>query len=137
MGKAQERLVIGFIGTGHLGSMLLRKFVETRAIDAHDILASNKTQEMAQRLAASTGIRIENNRTVAKLSDIVFICVRPLEVRNVLREVQYLLTPEKLLFSVAEDVSLKNLQTLCGGGPGHSQHGLEAPEASNTAGLRG
>jgi competence protein ComER len=77
LGKAQERLVIGFIGTGHLGSMLLRKFVETRAIDAHDILAINKTPEKVQRLTASTGIRIENNRTVAKLSDVVFICARP------------------------------------------------------------
>jgi pyrroline-5-carboxylate reductase/competence protein ComER len=111
--QAQKRLVIGFIGTGHLGSMLVRKFVETRAIDAHDILASNRTAEKAERLAASTGIRIENNQTVAKLSDVVFICVRPLEVGNVLRDLEHLLTPEKLLVSVAGDVSLKNLQTHC------------------------
>jgi pyrroline-5-carboxylate reductase len=111
--RAQKNLVIGFIGTGHMGSMLVRKFVETKAIDAQDILASNRTPEKAQRLAASTGIRIENNRTVTKLSDVVFICVLPLEVGNVLRDSEHLLTPEKLLVSVAGDVSLKNLQTLC------------------------
>jgi competence protein ComER len=111
--RAQKRLVIGFIGTGHLGSMLVRKFVETKAIDAQDILASNKTPEKAQRLAASTGICIESNRTVAECSDMVFICVRPLEVGDVLRDLEHLFTPEKLLVSVAGDVSLQKLQTLC------------------------
>jgi pyrroline-5-carboxylate reductase len=37
----------GFIGTGHIGSMLVRKFVETGAIEAEEIVASNRTQEKA------------------------------------------------------------------------------------------
>jgi pyrroline-5-carboxylate reductase len=103
----------GFIGTGHIGSMLVRKFVETGAIDAEEIIASNRTPEKAERLAKATGIRIETNRVIVELSEIIIICVRPLDVRDVLSEVQHLLTPEKLLVSVAGDVSLKNLRMLC------------------------
>jgi pyrroline-5-carboxylate reductase len=103
----------GFIGTGHIGSMPVRKFVETGAIEAGEIIASNRTPEKAQRLARTTGIRIETNRVVVELSEVIIICVRPLEVRDVLSEVQHLLTPEKLPVSVAGDVSLRILRMLC------------------------
>jgi pyrroline-5-carboxylate reductase len=103
----------GFIGTGHLGSMLVRKFVETKAIEAEDILASNRTPEKAERLSEATNIRTTTNRMVAELADVIFICVRPLDVGDVLRDLEPLLTPEKLLVSVAGDVSLKTLRMLC------------------------
>jgi len=103
----------GFIGTGHLGSMLARKFVEIGAIEAEDILASNRTQEKVERLAEALGIRPASNYVVAELSDVIFICVRPLEVRDVLSELAYLLNSQKLLISVAGDVSLEKLKSLC------------------------
>jgi len=103
----------GFIGTGHLGSMLVKKFVEMGAIEAEEILASNRTPEKVERLADALGIRPASNRVVAELSDVIFICVRPLEVRDVLSELAYLLNSRKLLVSVAGDVSLEKLQSLC------------------------
>ena len=103
----------GFIGTGHLGSMLVRQFVQTGAIEAEAILASNRTPEKAEELAMALGIRPSSNRVVAELSDVIFICVRPLEVRDVLSDIAYLLDSGKLLVSVAADVSLERLQSLC------------------------
>ena len=43
----------------------------------------------------------------------IFICVRPLEVRDVLSDVASLLNSQKLVVSVAGDVSLGKLQALC------------------------
>jgi pyrroline-5-carboxylate reductase len=103
----------GFMGTGHLGSMLIKKLVETGAIDAEDVLASNRTQEKVVRLAEATGIRPASNRVVAELSDVIFICVRPLDVRDVLSDIAYLLNSHKLVVSVAGDVTLEKLQSLC------------------------
>jgi pyrroline-5-carboxylate reductase len=103
----------GFIGAGHMGCMLVKKFVETGAIEAEDILASNRTEEKVKRLAEATGIRPVSNRVVAELSDVIFICVRPLEVRDVLSDLAYLLNSQKLVVSVAGDVSLEKLQELC------------------------
>ena len=103
----------GFIGTGHLGSMLIRKLVETGAIEPEDMLASNRTPEKVERLADAFGIRPASNRVVAELSDVIFICVRPLEVRDVASELAHLLDPRKLLVSVAGDVSLEKLQSFC------------------------
>lgn len=101
----------GFIGTGHMGSMLVRKFIETGAISANDIAISNRTRVKAERLAADLGVSFKSNRDVARLSDVVFLCVRPMEVKGVLSELQDLLTPKRLLISVASDVSLKNLRS--------------------------
>jgi pyrroline-5-carboxylate reductase len=103
----------GFIGTGHLGSMLVRKFVETGAIKAQEIYVSNRNPEKARQLAIETGARAGDNREVAQRSDVVFICVRPLDIKGLLDELQELLTPEKLIVSVAVDFSLKHLQDLC------------------------
>jgi competence protein ComER len=103
----------GFIGTGHLGSMMVKNFVETGAIKAEEILASNRTPEKAKRLADALGIRPASNRIVAQLSDVIFICVRPLEVRDVLSDIANLLNSQKLVVSVAGDVSLEKLQGLC------------------------
>ena len=104
---------IGFIGTGHLGSMLVRKFVETGAIKAEDIWVSNRNAKKAGQLAIETGVRVGDNREVAQRSDVVFICVRPLDIKGLLNELQELLTTEKLIVSVAVDFSLEQLQDLC------------------------
>ncbi len=105
--------IFGFIGTGHLGSILVRKFVETGAIKAEDIIVSNRTREKAELLAGELHTRFGSNLEVAAQSDVIFLCVRPLDVKGVLKEIYQLLTPEKLLTSLAADFVLKDLRALC------------------------
>jgi pyrroline-5-carboxylate reductase len=105
--------VFGFIGTGHLGSMLVHKFIETGAIYPEDIMAANRTPEKAARLEQATGIQVAGNRIVAELSDVLFICVQPADVRDVLSELKDVLTADKLVVSVAADVRLEMMQSLC------------------------
>lgn len=102
----------GFIGTGHLGSMLVRKFVETGAIKAEDIRVSNRNPEKAEQLARETGVQAGDNRDVAQSSDVVFFCVRPLDMKGLLNELREPITAEKLIVSVAVDFSLKDLKDL-------------------------
>jgi competence protein ComER len=103
----------GFIGTGHLGSMLVRKFVQTGTIKAEDILASNRSVEKLERLAGAMGISAASNLKVAETCDVIFICVWPRLLGDVLAENREILTAEKLLISVAADVSLEALGSLC------------------------
>jgi competence protein ComER len=103
---------LGFIGTGHMGSMLIRKFIETGAAVPGDIIASNRTCEKAELLARDWGIQLGGNREVATQSDVVFFCVKPMDVDGVLRELRDELTPDKLLISVASDFSLKKIESI-------------------------
>lgn len=104
---------IGFIGTGHLGGLLVRKFVETGAAKVGEIYISNRNPEKAEQLARETGVQAVDNKEVARISEVVFLCVRPLDINGVLKELGELLTPEKLIVSVAVDFSLQHLQELC------------------------
>jgi pyrroline-5-carboxylate reductase len=105
---------IGVIGTGSMGGMLIRKFVETGAFSAGDLLASNRSPEKVRAIAAATGIKIAgSNLDLAAASDVIFICVRPLEVKPILNELEGVLTTDKLVVSIAVDVTIDDISSLC------------------------
>jgi pyrroline-5-carboxylate reductase len=105
----------GFIGTGSMGSMLIRKFIASGRVTPGEIAASSKSGISARSLSAATGITAEPaNHAVAENTDVLFICVKPLEVRGVLDEIRDLLKPGALLISIAACVSLENLRDWTG-----------------------
>jgi competence protein ComER len=105
----------GFIGTGSMGSMLVRKFIGTGLVRPAEITASSKTGISARALAEKTGIAaVPANRTVAGNADVLIICVKPLEVRGVLKEIRGVLKQDALLVSIAGCVSLENLREWAG-----------------------
>jgi competence protein ComER len=103
----------GVIGVGSMGAMLVRKFTETGAIRPGDIVASNRTRGKAASLAEKIGFKeVESNVETARQSDIVFLCVKPLDVKRTLLELNKVLTPDKLLVSIAAGVTMENLLLL-------------------------
>ena len=103
----------GFIGTGHLGSMLVDSFVRRGAIRSEDIWVSNRSPWKARRLAEELGVQAADNLEVAKRSDVIFLGVRPFDLEGVIDEIGELLTPDKLIVSVAVDFTLSRMQELC------------------------
>lgn len=105
----------GFIGTGSMGSMLVRKFIGPGLIGPADITASSKSGVSARALAGTTGIAaVLSNRAVADQADVLFLCVKPLQIRHVLGEVRDVLGKDTLLISIAGCVSLENLREWAG-----------------------
>ena len=105
----------GFIGTGSMGSMLIKQFIGTGLVAPPDITASSKTGISARALAERTGITaVSANRTVAGNAEVLVICVKPLEVRGVLKEIRSVLKPGTLLVSIAGCVSLEKLEDWAG-----------------------
>jgi pyrroline-5-carboxylate reductase len=105
----------GFIGTGSMGSMLIRKIIGTGRVAPSGISASSKSGNSARALAGMTGITAEpSNHSVAGNADVLFICVKPLDVRGVLEEVRHVLKHDALLISIAGCVSLENLRDWAG-----------------------
>jgi pyrroline-5-carboxylate reductase len=98
-----------------MGSMLIQQFIGTGIVSPRDITASSKTGISARALAGKTGITaVPANRTVAEKADVLFICVKPLEVRGVLNEIRDVLKPGTLLISIAGCVSLEDLREWVG-----------------------
>ena len=105
----------GFIGTGSMGSMLVRKLTGTGIIAPADITASSKTGISSRALADRTGITAApSNTAVATGAGVLFICVRPDGVRDVLEEIRPVLGKESLLVSIAGSIPLANLEKWAG-----------------------
>lgn len=106
----------GFIGTGSMGSMLVKKFIGTGMAAPADITASSLTGISARALARKTGIRAaRRNATAASAADLLFVCVRPADVRTVLEEVRDVLRRDTLLVSIAGSVTLAEIEGWSGG----------------------
>jgi competence protein ComER len=102
---------VGIIGTGSMGGMLARSFIRSGAVRPDAVIASNRTAAKLLALAAETGIRCgRDNREVAEDAGVVFLCVHPSEVRDVLCGLRDDLSPEKVLVSIAAGVPLEDLQ---------------------------
>ena len=108
----------GFIGTGSMGSMLVRKLTGNAIIAPAGIAASSKTGVSSRALAEKTGITAApSNTAVAKGADVLFICVKPAEVQGVLEEVRPVLEKETLIVSIAGSVPLADLEKWAGPDP--------------------
>jgi pyrroline-5-carboxylate reductase len=100
----------GFIGTGSMGSMLIRQFIQTGVVAPQDITACSKMGVSARALATETGIAVRGmDRDVAKDADVLFICVRPLDVHAVLGGIRDVLSKNTLIISIAGCVTLSDL----------------------------
>ena len=75
---------IGFIGVGNIGSMLVKRFLEFTS--PRDILIFDLNQEKCKELEEQLELNVSQNiESLAKDSDIIFLCVRPQNLREVLK----------------------------------------------------
>ena len=97
---------VGIIGYGSMGKMLLAKFSES-GIGREDLSVSNRTLE---KLSDAKDIAvITDNKGVAKRSGIVFVCVRPSDLKSVIEEIREDIDPDALLVSLNGSVSFETL----------------------------
>jgi len=80
----------GFIGHGHMGSVLLNSLLGSHAIKPSQVVVATKTPSKLNELRTKyPAIEIaEDNLTVVKNSDLVFLCVGTYQVKSVLEEIQ-------------------------------------------------
>ena len=98
---------VGIIGYGSMGKMLLWKFSEVGKIEKQDILVSNRTVEKLNEVKDIA--EIKDNRGVASGADILFLCVRPMDLKTVMEEIKDALKPETLVVSLNGSVSFESI----------------------------
>jgi pyrroline-5-carboxylate reductase len=106
---------IGIIGYGSMGKMFLEKFVETNTVEQSDLFISNRTYEKIMdlnKLYPKINI-FEDNISVARNVDILFICVKPLETKTVLSEISTVLKENCNIVSLCGNILLKQFKQIC------------------------
>lgn len=107
----------GVIGLGSMGGMLLRGFLAARVLEAGQCVATTRSAEKRRAWRERhPGLAVrESNRDCAREASLLFICVKPLEMRGVLEEIAPALQPDCHLVSIAAGVSLELLVRWHGG----------------------
>ncbi|OQB48402.1 MAG: Pyrroline-5-carboxylate reductase [Firmicutes bacterium ADurb.Bin153] len=106
---------IGFIGTGNMGSALLR--AAARAVDPSRILISNRTLGKSQALAAEVGAVVSDNAEIAAECKMIFLGVKPQMMAEMLKAIAPVLEKREdgfILVSMAAGVTIDRIRTMAG-----------------------
>ena len=96
-----------------MASAMVSGWVRADPAMAERILVTDRGSGRAAGLAERLGTRhVEANADLVREADIVVLCVKPIDVERVLREVSDLITPQKAIASVAAGVGTATLETI-------------------------
>ncbi len=98
---------VGIIGYGSMGRMLLEKFVES-GVAPDSVLVSNRTPEKLADIGGAAVVCGSNAETASR-ADVLFLCVRPADLRTVLEEIREALREETLIVSLNGSVTFEQL----------------------------
>jgi pyrroline-5-carboxylate reductase len=106
---------IGIIGYGSMGKMISSKFMESKIIPESTMYISNRTFKKIMGLKTIYPLLniCKNNIDVAKNADILFICVKPLEIKTVLLEIFEYIKDGCHIVSLDGSVLFKQLEQIC------------------------
>lgn len=98
-----------FIGAGNMGSALVK--AACRALGPERVGVTNRTPAKAEALAREMGCQaFSSNEAAVREGEYIFLCVKPKQIREVIRALFPVLTAEKVLVSVAAGVTLCDLE---------------------------
>jgi len=103
---------IGFIGTGSMGNILISSFIRSGAVNANEIIASNRTRGNSDALRNRFPglIAANNNIETVQQSNITFICVKPLEFKQVIEQIRPYVKREQIIVSITSPVLIAHLE---------------------------
>ena len=107
----EEKMKIGFIGCGNMGSAMIKGILDSKKCAADDIIASAASEKTLDLRKAELGIRVTpDNRKVAEYADILFLTVKPKYYESVIKEIAPVTDEKKIIVTVAPGKTLAWLE---------------------------
>jgi len=108
---------IGIIGCGSMGKMIFSKFIESKIVPESNIFISNRTYEKIKDLKTIyPQLNIcKDNMEPAKNADLLFICVKPSEIKTVLLEIFEKIKNNCHIISLNGSVLFGQMEQMCAG----------------------
>lgn len=96
-----------------MGSLLIEAFLRSGALHPHFICASNRSLEKAEALASRyPGLQaVSSNIEAAAGSQIIFLCVKPLDYPALLTEIAEVLDDRQIVVSITSPVQIEMLES--------------------------
>ncbi|MCC8168550.1 MAG: pyrroline-5-carboxylate reductase [Clostridiales bacterium] len=98
---------IGFIGCGNMGGAMIQGIVESGAVDAGMIMASDKSEAMRQAIGKYGVAVAEDNKEVAAYADVLFLAVKPQFYEGVIKEIADAVREDAIVVTIAPGKTLE------------------------------
>jgi pyrroline-5-carboxylate reductase len=106
---------LAVLGTGKLGSILLRAYLKQNLFAPAKVTATVRHEEKASTLSKDLGVKVAtDNRKAASGADIVLLGVKPQVVGDVVKEIATELSKDTLIISVAASVPTSYIEQRAG-----------------------
>src|SRR3989338_8024090 len=100
---------IGFIGTGNMSTALIRSMKNNKKI-----VSSDKNEEKLQKAEKELRVKTTaDNNEVAKSSEIIFLCTKPNNIKELLEEIKPYLE-NKIIVSIAAGIKIRFIENIIG-----------------------
>lgn len=105
------QLTVGFLGTGHMAQNFIKGLVESAVIRPQQVWVSNRSERKAVKVAEMYHVQhAHSNEDLCENSHIIFVCVKPQDLREALEPLSSVLHQDHLVVSLAAGVSLRELR---------------------------
>ena len=103
---------IGVIGTGNMGTILIEAWLETKTLKPSDLIITNRTLSKALALQKKyVGIKVTKTAAeLAKQADVIFVCVKPLQIHSLLQVLKPYINKDHLVVSLTSPLSVSQLE---------------------------
>ncbi len=105
---------VGIIGYGSMGKMLAEKFAASGKPADGTLLVSSRTKEKLTALPPGV-TACGSNRELAARADMIFLCVRPEDMKGIMEEIVPVMKQDALLVSLNGSVPFAQLEKISGG----------------------
>ena len=100
---------VGIIGYGSMGKMILEKLAQSHAAGCEELYISNRTYERIEPLKDRFNV-CRTNAELASKASIIFICVRPADIRCILDNIKESASEDALIVSLNGSISFELLE---------------------------
>jgi pyrroline-5-carboxylate reductase len=106
---------VAVLGAGKMGSILLKALLEKRLLSPKLTRATVQHEERARGLAKKLGVPVgTDNLAAVKNADVVFVCVKPQVVKEVMEQIRPNVSRKQLIISVAASVATGQIESALG-----------------------
>ena len=100
---------LGFIGTGKMATALIKSILSSKLLTSQDIFCSDVKKENLDAAHLQFNINLSDNLGVCSQADIIFLCVKPQDMVELLKEISKE-TKNKLVVSIAAGITIATLE---------------------------
>lgn len=103
---------IGFIGAGNMGGAIIGGAVSSGLLSGADIKVADRDDDKLNELKNKFGITIAENNVDCTDCDMVFLCVKPNVLREVISEISEISSKKTVFVSIAAGQSLEKISDM-------------------------